>query len=80
MTSKTIVSPQMGITAKLGRQPAPDHSGKTCAGKLGRDVCAERATCRRHLDHQLYAVGATVKPLTLPRVAGQACHLRVEVA
>ena len=78
--SKTNISPHMGLSAKLGRQQAQDHSGKTCEGRLGRDVCAERATCRRHLDHQLYAVGATLKPLTLPRVAGQACHLRVEVA
>ena len=79
MKSKTIISPEMGITAKLGRQPAQDHSGKTCEGKLGRDVCAERATCRRHLDHELYAGLTTVKPLTLPRVAGMACSFRVEV-
>lgn len=80
MKTKTIISPEMGITAKLGSRQPDQHVGKTCAGQLGRDVCQERETCKRHLDHDLYTVGATIKPLTLPRVPRQACQYRVEVA
>lgn len=52
--SKTNISPHMGLAAKLGRQQAQDHSGKTCIGigiGFGGIVCKDRERCARHLAH-----------------------------
>ena len=59
--SKTNTSPHMGLAAKLGRQQAQDHSGKTCIG-IGQGfnsiVCKDRERCARHLAHAYAEPGA----------------------
>ena len=74
-------NPVYSLADRLGERlvrPQGDSHGRShCRGELGRLVCAERSACALHL-RQL--ADPQPRAMTLPRVAGSACHYRKEIA